>query len=170
MTIQIEPITIDHKSVLIQLMNLYNYDFTEFEDDDINEHGYFNYSYTDHLWTEDSRHPFFIRVNGKLAGFVIVKDNSDQRFQYIDDKNAHHINEFFVMKKYRRGGVGSFAAKAVFDKFKGKWEVCQMPNNLPARKFWKSVISEYTQNNYQERGSDNEEWVGFTFDNTCGGL
>jgi len=166
MTMQLEPISVDQKSVFIQLMNLYSYDFTEFEDVDINEHGYFNYPYTDHLWTEDSRHPFFIRVDGKLAGFIIVKDNRSQCFNYIDDKNAHHINEFFVMKKYRRSGVGRFAAKAVFDKFKGKWEVCQMPNNLPARKFWKAVISEYTQNNYQKYGSDKDEWVGFTFENT----
>ena len=85
---------------------------------------------------------------------------------FIHDKSAHHINEFFVMKQYRRNGVGSFAAKAVFDKFKGKWEVCQMPKNLPARKFWKAVISDYTQNNYQEHSNDNDEWVGFTFDNT----
>lgn len=166
MNIQIEPILIEQKSVFIQLMNLYNYDFSEFEYTDINDYGYFNYSYTDHLWTESNRYPFFIRVDGKLAGFIIVKNNSEQRLRYIDDKNAHHINEFFVMKKYRRNGVGSFAAKAAFDKFRGKWEVCQLPNNLPARKFWKSAISEYTQNDYQEHGNENDEWVGFTFDNS----
>jgi len=166
MMVQIEPITIEQKPVFVQLMNLYNYDFTEFQNVDINEHGYFNYPYTDHLWAEESRYPFFIRVNEKLAGFIIVKNNSSQCFKYIDDKNAHHINEFFVMKKYRRNGVGSSAAKAVFSKFKGKWEVCQMPNNVPARKFWKSIISEYTQNNYKECGNKNSEWVGFVFDNT----
>ena len=94
MEITLEQILIEQKSVFVQLMNLYDYDFTEFEYADINEHGYFNYPYTDHLWTEDSRHPFFIRVDGKLAGFIIVKDNRSQCFNYIDDKNAHHINEF----------------------------------------------------------------------------
>jgi len=83
MNMQIEPISIDQKSVFVQLMNLYNYDFTEFDNADINEYGYFNYSYTDHLWTEDSRHPFFIRVDGKLAGFIIVKNNSSQNFKKL---------------------------------------------------------------------------------------
>jgi predicted acetyltransferase len=164
--IKIEPIMLEQKSVFVQLMNLYDYDFTEFDDRDINEYGYFGYSYTDYLWTEGGRHPFFIRVDGKIAGFIIVKDNSTQRFNYIDDKDAHSINEFFVMKKYRRTGIGTFAAQAVFDKFKGKWEICQMPNNIPARKFWKSIISEYTQNDFQEFNNDNAKWVGFTFNNT----
>ncbi|MCL1859565.1 MAG: GNAT family N-acetyltransferase [Oscillospiraceae bacterium] len=160
MEIKIEPILIEQKSVFIQLMNLYNYDFTEFENEDINEYGYFNYSYTDYLWTDSNRHPFFIRVDGKLAGFVLVKENSGH---YV---NAHTINEFFIMKKYRRKGVGSFAAKATFDMFRGKWEVCQLPNNFPARKFWKSIISEYTEDDFQECGTENDEWVGFIFDNT----
>ena len=162
MNIQIEPILIEQKSVFIQLINLYNYDFTEFTNEDINEHGYFDYThyYTKDLWTDKSRHPFFIRVDGKLAGFVIVKDGG---YQYLDDKNAHNIHEFFVMKKYRRNGVGSFAAKTVFDMFGGKWEVCQMQNNTPARKFWKSVISEYTNNDYQHCGTESDEMVGFIF-------
>ena len=159
--IRIEPILLEQKSVFVQLMNLYNYDFTEYEDTDVNDYGYFNYPYTDHLWTEENRHAFFIRVDGKLAGFIIVKTNSGHF------TTANTINEFFVMKKYRRKGVGSFAAKAAFDMFKGKWEVCQMPNNIPARKFWKSVIIDYTGNKYQECGDDTGEWVGFTFDNSC---
>jgi len=41
MNISIEPILIEQKSVFIQMMELYNYDFSEFSDDDINEYGYF---------------------------------------------------------------------------------------------------------------------------------
>jgi len=70
------------------------------------------------------------------------------------------------MKKYRRNGVGKFVALTVFDMFKGKWEVCQIQNNLPARKFWKSIISEYMKNDYQECGTENDEMVGFIFDNS----
>ncbi|MCL2855823.1 MAG: GNAT family N-acetyltransferase [Defluviitaleaceae bacterium] len=166
MTISIDPVKAEEKFVFIQLMNLYDYDFTEFTDNDINPYGYYDNLYIDHLWTEDSRHGFFIRVDGKLAGFAIVRRNSDGNFSFVDDKTAHHINQFFVMKKYRRKGVGQFAAKAMFDKFRGQWEVCQMGNNTPARKFWKGVIAEYTQNKYAEHSNEAGDWVGFTFNNT----
>ena len=164
MNIQIEPILIEQKSVFIQLMNLYLYDFTEYTNDDIDNHGYFfDYSRADGLWIDTKLHPFFIRVDDKLAGFMIIA-NSGRK--YINDENAQTILEFFVMKKYRRNGVGRFAARTAFDMFKGKWEVCQMQNNFPARKFWKSIISEYTKNDYQECGTENDSLVGFIFDNS----
>jgi predicted acetyltransferase len=31
--------------------------------------------------------------------------------------------EFFVLPKYRRGGVGTDAARAVFARFPGEWHV-----------------------------------------------
>ena len=168
MNIQIEPILIEQKSVLIQLLNLYCYDFTEYSNEDINEYGYYvdddiKY-YTENLGINPKMHPFFILFDGKLAGFVIAGVGS--YLLYLDDENAYVIENFFIMKKYRRNGIGSFVAKAIFDMFKGKWEVCQKQNNLPARKFWKSVISEYTGNNYQECGTENDEMVGFIFDNS----
>ena len=159
--IQVEPVPFEQKSVLVQLLNLYNYDFTEYEDDYISEDGYYkNESYrhiiTDEYRNDDARHSFFIRVNQKLAGFILVHEYC--RFL----EKAHTIAEFFVMKSYRRKGVGKLAAKIVFDMFKGKWEVLQLTNNLPAQKFWEAVISEYTETNYQK--CDSEEWVGFIFE------
>jgi len=164
MEIKLEPILRDEKSVFIQLMNLYKYDFTEWQPEDINDHGFYNYGYTDYWWNDEDRHPFFIRADNKLAGFVLVKDSA---FEYIsDDGNAHKINEFFVMKKYRRAGVGSYAATAAFDMYRGRWEVTHLPYNVPAKNFWKSVVSKYTNGNYQECGSENDEWMGFAFDNS----
>ena len=168
MNIQIEAIPFEQKSVFIQLFNLYLYDFTEFTNDDIKEHGHFAEHYLNplwgnELWNKEYFHTFFIRVDEKLAGFIIVKNGGRE---YINDENAHTILEFFVMKKYRRNGVGRFAARTAFDMFKGKWEVCQMQNNFPARKFWESIISEYTKNDYQECGNENDVLVGFIFDNS----
>jgi len=162
MEIRIEPALFDQRPVFAQLANLYNYDFSEYEHNDVDECGYFYGYYSDNLWAGDKRHHFFVRVNGKLAGFVIVKDGG---FRYINDENACHICEFFIMKKYRRNGVGSIVAKTIFDMYKRNWEVCQMQNNIPARKFWKSVISDYTKNNYQECGTEKDDMVGFIFDN-----
>ena len=162
MNISIEPISIEQKSVLIQMMELFNYDFSEFSNDDINEYGYFGYSHIDDYWNEEGRYPFFIRVDGKLAGLVLVKSCCE----YNELSDPHNIAEFFVMKKYRRKGVGKAASMKIFDMFPGGWEVSQWQNNLPAQNFWKNVINEYTNGKYDTFTVTEKAEVGFTFYNS----
>lgn len=162
MNISIEPILIEQKSVFIQMMELYRYDFSEFSSDDINEYGYFGYSHIDDYWNEEGRYPFFIRVDGRLAGFVLVRSCCE----HTHLSNPHNIAEFFVMRKYRRKGVGKEAAVKIFDMFPGGWEVSQWVNNLPAQSFWKQTISEYTNGKYDIFTTTEKNEVGFTFYNT----
>ena len=161
MDIRIEPIRIEQKSVFVQMMELYNYDFSVFSENDINEYGYFGYPRSDDYWNEAGRYPFFIRVNGKLAGLVLVRSCCE----YTNLENPHNIAEFFVMKKYRRQGVGKTAAKRIFDLFPGGWEVSQWTNNLPAQRFWEAVIAEYTGGKYNTFTAADKNEVGFTFRN-----
>lgn len=72
MNIEVIAVEAKHKSVLRQLTELCNYDFSEYLQNDIDEHGYYNYSHLDNYWTDETRYPFFIKVNGNLAGFVLV--------------------------------------------------------------------------------------------------
>lgn len=162
MNVNIEPILIEQKSVFVQMMELYNYDFSEFSDDDINEYGYFGYPRIDDYWNEEGRYPFFIRVEGKLAGLVLVRSCCE----YTSLTNPHNIAEFFVMKKYRRRGVGRVVAKKIFDMFSGGWEISQWTNNVPAQEFWKKIISEYTDGRYGTFAVPEENVVGFTFYNS----
>ena len=161
MKISIEPIPVGQKSVLVQMMELYNYDFTEFSNDDINEYGYFGYPYIDNYWTEEGRYPYFIRVDGKIAGFILVRSYCE----YNNLELPHNIAEFFVLKKYRHKGVGKESAFMIFDEYHGEWEISQWDNNFPAQKFWKKVISEYANGQYKEFSSVKNKIVGFTFSN-----
>ena len=162
MNIYIEPILIEQKSVLVQLMELYNYDFSLYSDDDINEYGYFGYSHIDDYWNESGRFPYFIRVDNKLAGLVFVRNCCE----YNKLSNPHTIAEFFIMQKYRRKGIGKTVATKVFDMHNGGWEVTQWAGNIPAQMFWKSVVDEYTKGEYSTFGSLEEGYVGFIFDNS----
>lgn len=162
MKIRVEPVLPEQKSVLVQMMELYNYDFSEFSGDDINEYGYFGYAHIDDYWNEKGRYPFFIRADGKLAGLALVRSCSE----YTDLSDPHNIAEFFVMKKYRRKGAGRAVAVKIFDTFPGGWEVSVWKNNLPAQSFWKQVISEYTGGKYGTFAAAEKEMVGFTFDNS----
>ena len=161
MKITIEPIAIEQKSVLVQMMELYNYDFSEFSNDDINEYGYFGYSRIDDYWNEEGRYPFFVRVDGKLAGLVLIRSCSE----YNDLQYPHNIAEFFIMKKYRKKGVGRIVAKEMFDRFAGGWEISVWANNKVAKKFWERVVHEYTDGKYTLFSSLENEIEGFTLYN-----
>lgn len=67
MDICVEAILYEQKSVLIQMLELYQYDFSEFSDDDINEYGYFGYAHIDDYWNEEGRHPFFYQGKWKTC-------------------------------------------------------------------------------------------------------
>lgn len=162
MDIKIEPVLIEQKSVLVQMIELYKYDFSLYSDDDLNEHGYFGYAHIDDYWNENGRYPYFIRVGGKLAGLVFVRSCCE----YNELSNPHNIAEFFIMQRYRGKGIGKHVAMKIFDMHKGGWEIAQWSKNVPAQKFWKSVVNEYTKGNFSVFGSLEEGHVGFTFDNS----
>ena len=161
MNIEIIPVEEVQRSVLRQLMELYDHDFSEYTEDDVNEYGYYGYSYLDRYWTEDNRHPFFIKVDGKYAGFVLV----GMFCKYTNSGKAHSIDEFFVMRKYRRKNIGNFAAKYIFNLFKGEWEVRVLNVNKPALPFWHKVINEYTNGNNTYHLEPISDWngIGYTF-------
>jgi predicted acetyltransferase len=154
MNIEIRPASIDDKPLLQRMMELYQYDFSEFEGNDLDSHGCFGYCYLDLYWVEPDRHPFIVRVDGKLAGFVLVN-----RYTYMHGGDWT-IAEFFIMRKYRRQGIGKRVAFAILDRSPGAWEVQQTETNLPAQAFWRKVISEYTNGNYEETYVRDERWRG----------
>jgi len=161
MHIELIPAAESQKSVLRQLMELYNHDFSEYTHDDVDEHGYFGYTYLDHYWTDDTRHPFFIKVDGNLAGFVLVR----QHCEYTTNEHAHDIAEFFVMRRYRGLGVGRKVAALTFNAFPGEWEVRVYHSNKPAFPFWRKVIDGYTGGKFTYHPDPTEDWngVGYTF-------
>ncbi|WP_405459491.1 GNAT family N-acetyltransferase [Paenibacillus sp. HJGM_3] len=149
----LELAAFEEKTVMRQLLSLYKYDFTDYLPDDINEHGLFEYKYLDHYWTETGRFPFFLRVDGRLAGLALVR-----RFESGDQPYAYDMAEFFVMRKYRRSGLGRSAAVELFDRFPGRWTVRQVETNVPSQAFWRNVIRSYTGGSYEE--IRREDWDG----------
>jgi len=153
MEISLQNVKAGDMSVLRNLFELYLYDFTEYDGEDVNEHGYYGYNHLDHYWTEPGRSAYFIRCNRKLAGFSLVRDIADEKWGVV-----HILSEFFVMRKYRRMKVGLAAAQQTFDLFHGRWRVTEVPNNTPAQLFWQNVINVYTHGHY--RNITRLDWDG----------
>jgi predicted acetyltransferase len=117
------------KPLFARLMELYLHDFSRFTDADVDTSGRFGYEYLDAYWIEPGRRPFLFRVHGRWAGFALVRAGV-----------PHDMAEFFVLRKYRRRGVGVAAACELFARFPGEWQVRQMRVNVDATAFWRRAI------------------------------
>ncbi len=144
MTVLLKRVTVDEKEILRNLLEKYDYEFSQWDNSDVNKLGLYGYSFLDHYWTEKNRFAYFITVDDKLAGFVMVNN-----FAITEEKTDYTIAEFFVMYKYRRRGVGKIAAFKAFDMFRGSWQLKRHPKNVPSVHFWNRMIDEYTGGNYR---------------------
>ena len=63
------------KNVIYNLMQLYTYELSFFEDETtiftmLDSGLYVMNKYVEKYWQEESRHPYILKCNNKLAGFV----------------------------------------------------------------------------------------------------
>jgi predicted acetyltransferase len=154
--ITIDPAEAAERPIIRHLMELYLYDFSEYDHADVGPSGLYEYPYLDHYWVEPERSPFLIRLDGKLAGFILVA-----RYNYLTGaKDCWVMAEFFILRKYRHQGIGERAACSIFDHFPGAWQVGQIIENEPAITFWRKIIARYTQDNFKEHILNNDRWHG----------
>lgn len=145
MNVELQLVKLEEREILSNLLEKYEYEFSQYDNQDVNKLGLYGYQYLDYYWTEKNRWAYFIIVDEKLAGFVMVIDLPE-----VDDRDTDfQIAEFFVMYKYRRTGVGKQAFFKVLDLHKGKWQLKRHPKNLSSVYFWNKVINEYTNGNYE---------------------
>src|SRR5215470_1806107 len=101
-TVTLEEAGPEAVPVLRRLMQLYLYDLGTIDGWNIGTDGYFgNPEKIERFWTERGRRSFFIRADGALAGFVLIRDEASYAGQ-----GTHEISEFFVLRKFRRQGIG----------------------------------------------------------------
>ncbi len=142
--------------VLRNLAQLYAYDFAELMGWELPDGGRFPDDIVDGCFDGGHRHPFLLRAGDRLAGFAIV----DTRSRLTGDDGVRDMAEFFVARTARRRGVGSAAARALFDRFGGRWEVRQTARNTAALAFWRDVIGRYTGGRFDEAIHDCPRWRG----------
>ncbi len=161
MEITLHLMGLAEKPLLTRLMELYLYDFSAYSREDVSEYGYFGYPHIDDYWNEAGRFPYLIRADGKIAGFALICPHCD----YRTEPDARCFGEFFVLRKYRRMGVGRTAAMRLFDRHPGPWEVCHWKENTAAGLFWEKVIATYTGGRYETCGTEGSRNRGFIFSN-----
>jgi len=142
------------------LLQLYLHDFSEFEGGGgVDEFGLFSYPQLETYWGEDPKRSVHVfRLDEALAGFAFVNDWSPSG-QGVDLGLA----EFFVLRAYRRSGVGWEAASRLFETLPGQWEVAVRGQNVPAVNFWRTALRADSINSLQEIAGDGTRWDGTIF-------
>jgi len=161
MNIEIIKATLDQKPILANLLELYSYDFTKFCNFNIGDDGFYGYKYLSLYWTDSNRWPYLIYCDNKISGFVLVKKCSPGS----DDTTVWDIAEFFIMRKYKRQGLGTAVATQIWQQFKGAWQVRVLLENKIAYQFWlqtikKFISAEPTQTKQTINGN---QWTVFSF-------
>ena len=159
--LQVRLASPDDRVPIARMLELYQHDLSDVWDQDLDVHGEYGYA-LDAYWRRPECKAFAFVMGGRYAGFALV-DNSVSL-----PENQFWMAQFFVLKKYRRQGVGHVAAQRVFDHFRGRWEVGQMSKNLPAQTFWRRVIADYTGGRFVEHELHDTRWDGLLqcFDNS----
>lgn len=131
----------DEKPIIANLFQLYVHDFSEHWRDraegELGPDGRFlPYPWLDDYWCEGGRIPLLLWCDERLAGFALLNQVS-----HTGAPIDHNMAEFFVVRKHRRGRVGTGAARIIFAEYPGVWEVAVARANTSALAFWRGAIT-----------------------------
>ena len=148
--------------LLSNLLELYLHDLSEAFPIDVGADGRFGYELLPSYWSEpEKRFAFLIRSGSQLAGFALVTRGSP----VTDDPEHLDVAEFFVLRRYRRTGIGRQAAFLLWNRLPGEWVVRVSEANRAGLPFWRAAVDQYTSGTFSERARDGDPhgWRVFTF-------
>lgn len=144
MRIELIQVTANEKNTLSNLLEKYNYEFSQYDKRKFDENGLFGYKYLDNYFYEDGRFAYFIMVDDELAGFALIN-----KYHECERPIDWSIAEFFVSYNYRRNGVATKAIDLIFEKHKGYWHIKYHENNKASVVLWNNIAKKYSNGNYE---------------------
>ncbi len=148
--------------LLSNLLELYLHDLSEAFPIEVGADGRFGYEWLPSYWSEpEKRFAFLIRSGAQPAGFALVTRGSP----VTDDPEHLDVAEFFVLRRYRRAGIGRQAAFLLWKRHPGQWVVRVSEANRAGLPFWRAAVQEYTSGTFSEseRAGDPHGWRVLTF-------
>jgi predicted acetyltransferase len=158
----LEVATPSSAQLLANLLDLYMHDLSGVFPLEIGADGRFRYDRLPLYWSEpEKRFAFLIRSGGRVAGFALATRGSPA----TDDPEDLDVAEFFVLRGYRRTGVGRRAAFLLWDRLPGQWVVRVSKANRAGLPFWHDTVSQYTGGAFStgSHPGDPHDWQIFRF-------
>lgn len=143
MNTTIKRVSLNEKDTLANLLEKYNYEFSQYDKRDLPKNARYGYKYLDNYFTDNDRYAYFIHCDSKLAGFALIRQNP--KCERLVDWS---VAEFFVIYNYRRQGVATEAVRQLFDIHKGYYHINYHMKNIASELFWNKIANIYSDNNY----------------------
>lgn len=164
--VSLQRATPDMAPLLRNLLELYIHDLSEIFPVELGPDGRFGYEWLPLYWAEPAvRHAFLIKCGTRIAGFALATRGSPA----TDNPEDLDVAEFFVLRAYRRSGVGRQAAFTLWDSVPGQWVVRVSEANRGRIPFWSEIVRSYTSGVFVEsiRPGHPHGWRIFTFESTA---
>ncbi len=138
---------------LQQMLELYQYELSDIWPQDMDVQARYGYDLSRHQ--EALRHFAHVVLEGsQYVGFALVSP------AIVTRAEGCWMEQFFILKRYRRAGAGAKLAQHAFQSHPGLWEVGQMPANVAAQEFWRQVIATATSGQFHEVQVTQGWWQG----------
>ena len=182
--IQPQTIVLDHFRVkqidrsldklLQNLLELYCHDMSEWFLFDANTEGLYTYS-TEDIWQNNNIDVYVVYDGDIPAGFCLIDTDSGKSSEINTDINNDinssetrviDLEEFFIVRRYRKLGLGAAFAVDLWQRYAGLWLVRVYQNNLPALPFWRNIINRHSNGHSLESVCllEGKSWSHFTFE------
>jgi predicted acetyltransferase len=126
----------EQAELIRNLYQFYAYESSDWEQEDVEVDGRF-YIHEEHLqryWQEPQWSANLILVDGFIAGFLLVERSE------LPSLDALELADLFILKRYRRKGIGRALATQVLSSGANDWLVRFYNQDETAQAFWRSVL------------------------------
>ncbi len=107
------------------------------------------YEWFDFYWTEKERYPIYFLIDGKVAGFALIRELENLVYDFA---------EFYVLPEFRGGGNALWFAEEITHLFEGEFVFSTRFTNPRAIKFWGKFAELFEKNEFV----DDEIWRNWT--------
>lgn len=146
--VTLERVAAGEHTLLANLFELYLHDMSEIFPLRVGSDGRFGYDDRALYEAQSETHvAYLMRFNSEVAGFVLATRGSCAS----SDPDVFDVAHFFVLRAWRRHGVGRVAAFLLWDRMPGRWIVRVSELNRAGLPFWERAVSDYTRGAFQQR-------------------
>ncbi|MBD7978434.1 GNAT family N-acetyltransferase [Serpens gallinarum] len=137
-TLELVPTEREQMPLIRNLYQFYLYESSDWEQEDVEVDGRF-YIHDEHLvryWQEPGWSAQLLLVDGFIAGFLLIERSE------LPGVDALELADLFILKKYRRQGIGRALATQVLMSGEDNWLVRFYGQDEIALAFWRSVLAD----------------------------
>lgn len=156
MQIELVSTTTEQLPLIANLYQYYAYESSDWEDEDVETDGRF-YIHEPHLaryWSAPQWSAQLILADGYIAGFLLIERSE------LPGINALELADLFILKKYRRHGIGRALAQQVLGS-DDSWLVRFYGHDELAAAFWRTVLAELPRGWRQIWPDDDEQLLSY---------